>query len=241
MTVSKLLLFYLVISNFFVCCALCVQIYGDGDKRQDAEAGPDQDKWSDRFRLGKARLEGVPPEQWMVHQDAICERYREVYRDTWTHVPTAKCLANCSNFMIYDDHEVRDNWGDLTVDWDMNSLEFFVARCAWIVSMEYQRQLYEDVDFSSVEKIQKVLTGADEGFCLSVHNRKTLLNQTCHRHSVSALCNSLYSRSGHLKASMPSTFHWKGEFLCTWIDRHIVGIVNRTSISMWWVGLGYCF
>ncbi|XP_024371364.1 uncharacterized protein [Physcomitrium patens] len=131
------------------------QIYGDGDKRQDAEAGADKDAWSDRFRKGIELLKGVRPEQWIEHQDAVCEFYREVYRDTWRHPPTAKCLANCPNLMIYDDHEVRDNWGDVKEDWNKDSADFFVARCAWIVSMEYQRQLYVDVDFTKVDDVHQ--------------------------------------------------------------------------------------
>ncbi|KAG0591592.1 hypothetical protein KC19_1G186500 [Ceratodon purpureus] len=131
------------------------QIYGDGDKRQDAVAGADKDKWSDRFRKGTVKLKGVPSDHWKDHQEDICEYYREVYRDTWRYEPTAKCLANCPNLMIYDDHEVRDNWGDVKEDWDVTSADFFVARCAWIVSMEYQRQLYEDVDFIAVENIHQ--------------------------------------------------------------------------------------
>jgi hypothetical protein len=133
------------------------QIYGDGDKRQDAEAGADEDKWSDRFRVGQSLLKKLPQDEWVQRRDAICEKYREVYRATWRHPPTATCLANCPNLMIYDDHEVRDNWGDLTSDWDKQSRDFFVAQCAWLVSMEYQRQLYEDVDFSKFEDIDKVL------------------------------------------------------------------------------------
>jgi hypothetical protein len=132
------------------------QIYGDGDKRQDAEAGADEDKWSDRFRVGQNLLKKLPQDEWVQHRDAICEKYREVYRATWRHPPTATCLANCPNLMIYDDHEVRDNWGDLMSDWDKQSRDFFVAQCAWLVSMEYQRQLYEDIDFSKFEDIDKV-------------------------------------------------------------------------------------
>ncbi|KAG0620338.1 hypothetical protein M758_4G208700 [Ceratodon purpureus] len=135
------------------------QIYGDGDKRQDArhddEVAGGKDAWSDRFRKGMAELKGLPPDQWINHQATICEYYREVYRDTWRHIPTAKCLANCPNLMIYDDHEVRDNWGDIPEDWDSSCAEFFVARCAWIVSMEYERQLHEDVDFLSVDQIKQ--------------------------------------------------------------------------------------
>jgi hypothetical protein len=52
--------------------------------------------------------------------------------------------------------QVRDNWGDLPTDWDPNSLHMFVARCAWRVVLEYQRQLHEDVDFSKLDQIRKV-------------------------------------------------------------------------------------
>ncbi|KAH9321321.1 hypothetical protein KI387_015960, partial [Taxus chinensis] len=94
-------------------------------------------------------------DEWKHYRDDICESYREVYRETWQHPPTAKCLANCSNLMIYDDHEIRDNWGDIKDDWKRDSLDFFVAHCAWIVSLEYQRQLHEDIDFTNLQAIKK--------------------------------------------------------------------------------------
>lgn len=136
------------------------QIYGDGDKREDADVSEEvsgkKDAWSDRFELGMKHLQEFRPEEWgMAQQEKICEYYREVYRDTWRHLPTAQCLANCPSLMIYDDHEVRDNWGDNTDDWNKSSAEFFVARCAWIASLEYQRQLYEDVDFAKINDINQ--------------------------------------------------------------------------------------
>lgn len=131
------------------------QIYGDGDRNLDAGAGKDRNKWSNRFKVAKAMLENVPADQWILKQDDICEKYREVYRETWKHPDTAKCLARCPNLMIYDDHEIRDNWGDNSSDRDAGSVDFFVARCAWIVTLEYQRQLHEDVDFSNLGAIKK--------------------------------------------------------------------------------------
>lgn len=67
--------------------------------------------------------------------------------------------------------QVRDNWGDLPTDWDPNSLDFFVARCAWRVMLEYQRQLYEDVDFSRLEQITKVGEGRSIGFAQRLKRR----------------------------------------------------------------------
>jgi hypothetical protein len=36
--------------------------------------------------------------------------FRAKYRETWRHPSTALVLAHVPNLMIYDDHEVRDNW-----------------------------------------------------------------------------------------------------------------------------------
>lgn len=131
------------------------QIYGDGDRNLDAGAGKDRDKWSNRFKIAKHMLRNEPNSQWTEKKEEICEKYREVYRETWKHRETAKCLARCPNLMIYDDHEIRDNWGDDRSDQDKKSVDFFIAQCAWIVNLEYQRQLYEDVDFSNLKEIKK--------------------------------------------------------------------------------------
>ncbi|XP_024541581.1 uncharacterized protein LOC9656975 [Selaginella moellendorffii] len=124
------------------------QIYADVEPQV---GGPELD----RFQVSKTILADVPPLHREKKREEICELYRETYRETWSHPPTAKCLANCPNLMILDDHEIRDNWGDLPEDWDESSVEFFIARCGWIVYLEYQRQLHEDVDFSSLESIDK--------------------------------------------------------------------------------------
>ncbi|KAI5054986.1 hypothetical protein GOP47_0030131 [Adiantum capillus-veneris] len=131
------------------------QIYGDGDRHLDAGAGKDRDRWLNRFKIGLHMLKGLSKEEWSSKQEEICEKYREVYRQTWKHPYTAKCLAHCPSLMIYDDHEIRDNWGDNCRDHRKESDEYFVARCAWTVTLEYQRQLFEDVDFSNLDNIQK--------------------------------------------------------------------------------------
>ncbi|MCO5557872.1 hypothetical protein L7F22_011444 [Adiantum nelumboides] len=131
------------------------QIYGDGDRHLDAGAGKDLDKWSNRFKIAMNMLNNLPSEEWVSKQEEICEKYRQVYRDTWKHPYTAKCLAHCPSLMIYDDHEIRDNWGDDPRDRRKDCKEYFVARCAWTVTLEYQRQLFEDVDFSNLDAILK--------------------------------------------------------------------------------------
>lgn len=49
---------------------------------------------------------------------------REEYRRSWTKPHTAFVLANVSNITIFDDHEIRDNWGWLPEDWNPNSDKF---------------------------------------------------------------------------------------------------------------------
>ncbi|KAL3694289.1 hypothetical protein R1sor_007940 [Riccia sorocarpa] len=136
-----------------MCLHLGDQIYGDGDKLLDAGAEPSD--WSDCFRKSCSLLSTYSKDRWVEHYNTVCEYYREVYRRTWHHLPTAYCLANCPNLMIYDDHEVRDNWGDLEQDWEKETSDFFIARCAWRAYLEYQRQLHEDVDFTNLSAITK--------------------------------------------------------------------------------------
>ncbi|CAM6102417.1 unnamed protein product [Calypogeia fissa] len=138
-----------------MCLHLGDQIYGDGDKMLDAEVGLIPGDWSDCFRKSKAALASLPKHQWEEQEEKICESYRTIYRRTWSHAPTAYCLANCPNLMIYDDHEVRDNWADLPGDWNSSTMDFFIARCAWKVNLEYQRQLHEDVNLDHLELIDK--------------------------------------------------------------------------------------
>ncbi|XP_024533319.1 uncharacterized protein LOC9651288 [Selaginella moellendorffii] len=130
------------------------QVYGDGDKLMDKENHVD--RCSDRFRLCKEDImKDVPRHLWHTKEEEVREAYREVYRETWRHPPTARCLANCPNLMIYDDHEIRDNWADLEADWDPECLDFFIARGAWIAYLEYQRQLDRDIDFRKLHKLTK--------------------------------------------------------------------------------------
>ncbi|KAL2633411.1 hypothetical protein R1flu_004890 [Riccia fluitans] len=139
-----------------MCLHLGDQIYGDGDKMLDAAAGSEPGDWSDCFKKSCSLLSNyTSKDQWVEHYGTICEYYREVYRRTWRHGPTLYCLANCPNLMIYDDHEIRDNWADLEQDWEKESSDFFIALCAWRVYLEYQRQLHVDVDFSDLKAIDK--------------------------------------------------------------------------------------
>ncbi|HTL36632.1 MAG TPA: alkaline phosphatase D family protein, partial [Kofleriaceae bacterium] len=84
--------------------------------------------------------------EWPSHADFIKEQYRTLYRRTWNMPGARKLLANTMNLMIWDDHEVTDDWADRGLFLNAESAQAFVARCAWAVYREYQRQLWEDIN-----------------------------------------------------------------------------------------------
>ncbi|MDX1649301.1 MAG: alkaline phosphatase D family protein, partial [Myxococcota bacterium] len=97
-------------------------------------------------RLGvegpSSRVRDVDPEV----ESAILESYRRLYRMTWRHPPTRRVLANVPSLAIWDDHEIRDDWGSRPEDRDPRSASRTVGRLARRVYREYQRQLWDDVD-----------------------------------------------------------------------------------------------
>lgn len=93
--------------------------------------------------------ENIPPGKKI--QDAkIKELYRDLYRSWWSIPATRKVLANVSNLMIWDDHDIRDDWGSLSEDFDKSSVEFRIGTLARQVYREYQRQLWDDFDIDSL-------------------------------------------------------------------------------------------
>ena len=106
------------------------------------------------FMTGVNMITGLPTSDWPACAVHIKELYRQLYRETWTHPPTAFVLANCPSLMIYDDHDFRDDWGNDERDSDPNSAEYYVGRCAQEVMCEYQRQLWDNVDFARIDQIK---------------------------------------------------------------------------------------
>jgi len=79
----------------------------------------------------------------------ILELYRHLYRCSWSYAPTREVLASVPNLMIWDDHEIRDDWGSRPCDSDPRSAEHRVGRLARRVFREYQRQLWDDCDIDA--------------------------------------------------------------------------------------------
>jgi phosphodiesterase/alkaline phosphatase D-like protein len=98
----------------------------------------------------------VDSSEWSKLKHGILEMYRAVYRTTWQHYPTAKALALAPNYMVLDDHEITDGWGDGPEDrtcgdpsstgaTEWASARQFVAACGWQVYNEYQASLMGDI------------------------------------------------------------------------------------------------
>lgn len=74
----------------------------------------------------------------------IKELYRRLYRMTWRHPATRDVLANVPNLMIWDDHEIRDDWGSRNEDSDPTTAAYHIGTLGHEVFREYQRQLWDD-------------------------------------------------------------------------------------------------
>ena len=76
----------------------------------------------------------------------ILELFRGYYRENWNHTHTRNALSQCSNLMIWDDHEIRDDWGNRSYDKIKGSLDHQAGLLARQVFHEYQRQLWDNID-----------------------------------------------------------------------------------------------
>lgn len=97
-----------------------------------------------KWNIARKFIENLPPQQWPTAIEQVREVFRAAYRETWGHPPAAFAFAHCPNLMIFDDHEVRDDWGDRPGDKDRSSLDWFLASQCYFVICEYQRVLFED-------------------------------------------------------------------------------------------------
>jgi phosphodiesterase/alkaline phosphatase D-like protein len=92
-------------------------------------------------------LAGKPPAaKDPKREERILELYRRLYRLAWNDPATQEVLASVPNLMIWDDHEIRDDWGSFDSDNDPQSAEYYVGTLARRVFREYQRQLWDDFD-----------------------------------------------------------------------------------------------
>jgi len=74
------------------------------------------------------------------------ENDRALYRRTWRHPPTRAVLDSVPNLMIWDDHEIRDDWGGRNGDTDPSRSQYTLGCMARGVYRATQRQLWDDVE-----------------------------------------------------------------------------------------------
>ena len=89
------------------------------------------------------------PKGKKAQDEAISELYRGLYRKNWTEPTIRSVLANVSNLMIWDDHEIRDDWGSRADDSNPEKPAYRIGSLARDVYREYQRQLWDDAFSSS--------------------------------------------------------------------------------------------
>lgn len=119
----------------------------------------DQVYADDAFKAGKAVLKDTSLSE-EEKNNKICGFYKQIYRSTWNREPVLKCISNCPQLMLWDDHEIRNDWGTFKQDTDPNSVDWRLALCGRRVYWEYQRQLWEDIN----------LDGDSDGLEGHIHN-----------------------------------------------------------------------
>ncbi len=96
------------------------------------------------FAQGKAMLD--KPHMWSAElHEQLVENYRRVYRQTWAYEPTRRVLSQVPSVCIWDDHDVRNDWGSHATDRDRTCDVYKVGLAARDAFWEYQRQLWDDV------------------------------------------------------------------------------------------------
>eukprot|EP01065_Artemidia_motanka_P006845 TRINITY_DN13346_c0_g2_i1.p1 TRINITY_DN13346_c0_g2~~TRINITY_DN13346_c0_g2_i1.p1 ORF type:complete len:768 (+),score=266.63 TRINITY_DN13346_c0_g2_i1:65-2305(+) len=89
-----------------------------------------------------------PESEWESFRSTIEKAYRECYYETWQHLPCRRALANASNVMLYDDHDISDDWGDRSyhrTGQSPGTPEAFIGSIAMQMYHEYQKQLRTDI------------------------------------------------------------------------------------------------
>eukprot|EP01006_Ploeotia_vitrea_P027267 TRINITY_DN60111_c0_g2_i1.p1 TRINITY_DN60111_c0_g2~~TRINITY_DN60111_c0_g2_i1.p1 ORF type:complete len:501 (+),score=268.87 TRINITY_DN60111_c0_g2_i1:49-1551(+) len=77
--------------------------------------------------------------------EAIKKTYRDWYMSTWNAKDAARVMANCPQLMLWDDHEIRNDWGTFKQDVDRKHVDYRCAKIGRQLYWRYQRQLWDDV------------------------------------------------------------------------------------------------
>eukprot|EP00808_Paulinella_micropora_P022360 g15807.t1 len=94
--------------------------------------------------------------------DAILKCYKDIYRATWNEPDVRLVHANVQCLMLWDDHELRNDWGSFKQDTDSNSTDFRICTQARKAYWQYQRQLWDDIGPLSSERAKERRAEAPE-------------------------------------------------------------------------------
>lgn len=102
----------------------------------------------------KEMLKDAAPENFGNFDDEVRNLIREEYHKNFNYEYVATVHRNAPNFMIFDDHEIHDNFGFKPVNDTLESKidTYFAGHARWFY-YAYQRQLWSDInlsDFSSI-------------------------------------------------------------------------------------------
>lgn len=75
----------------------------------------------------------------------ILECYKRIYRKTFDAPDKRRVLSNVANLMLWDDHELRNDWGTFAQDTDPSSVDYRIASLARKAYWQYERQLWDDI------------------------------------------------------------------------------------------------
>eukprot|EP01056_Protomagalhaensia_sp_Gyna25_P004259 Protomagalhaensia_sp_Gyna_25__4258@NODE_387_length_3619_cov_99_504469_g297_i0_p1_GENE_NODE_387_length_3619_cov_99_504469_g297_i0NODE_387_length_3619_cov_99_504469_g297_i0_p1_ORF_typecomplete_len660_score118_58PhoD/PF09423_10/3e18Pecanex_C/PF05041_15/2_2Pecanex_C/PF05041_15/4_2e02_NODE_387_length_3619_cov_99_504469_g297_i0652044 len=97
------------------------------------------------YEEAAAYCDGLHGELLAEAESRVCNIFRNVYRDTFSHPTLRHVLANVPNLMILNDREIKMNLGDDTPD--VQTHRTYIEFCAYKVYNEYCRALFEDVPY----------------------------------------------------------------------------------------------
>lgn len=101
------------------------------------------------FKQGQAILSDKSiPESEKESKIVMC--YKVIYRKIWDAEDVRRVHAHASIMTLWDDHEIRNDWGTKSQDSDPRSKDYRIARCARTAYWQYQRQLWDDLSLQQL-------------------------------------------------------------------------------------------
>lgn len=131
------------------CLHIGDNVYMDMEAKHEKELPP--------YNQVKLLLEKVPRELWHTKINDIIRIMKDRVYKTYGYEPKARVLANVPNIMMFDDHDIRDDWGFREEDSNPNTekIDYLFGQCARQIIYEYQRQLWDDIDFTNLNTIDR--------------------------------------------------------------------------------------